>query len=177
MRRSVTMGDLLNKAILASRWLLAIFYLGLAVALGLYALKFVWKVAEFGGKVLGAEDHESLLALLLLLDSALIAGLVVTVALATWDTLVSPLAGRGDDPGMAWVPKLAVGNLKVKLATALVAVSGINLLQLFLGIAGTPDRVLYWAVAIHVTFVVSVVGLALADRLEGKGARGKPGDA
>ena len=171
------MGKLLNKAILASRWLLAIFYLALAVALGLYALKFAWKVIEFGSKLTTAEDHEALVALLLLLDSALVAALVVTVSLATWDTLVSGLGGDDEDRRMAWVSKLAGGNLKVKLATALVAVSGINLLQLFLEIGNTPDRVLQWAVVIHMTFLASVVALALADRLEGKGGRAKPPDA
>ncbi|WP_376090326.1 YqhA family protein [Roseomonas sp. CCTCC AB2023176] len=168
MRRSVTMGDLLNKAILASRWLLAVFYLGLAAALALYAAKFAFKIVEFGGKLLRSEDHEALLALLYLLDSALVAGLVVTVILASWDTLVNRLGGDRDGRDMSWVRKLALGNLKIKLATALVAISGINLLQLFLEIGSTPDRVLTWAVSIHGMFLLSVLALAVADRLEGK---------
>lgn len=170
------MGDLLDKAILASRWLLAVFYLGLAVALALYAVKFAMKVAAFGATLFAAEDNAALLALLYLLDSALVASLVVTVTLASWDTLVSGLGGEDRDGRLAWVAKLALGNLKIKLATALVAISGINLLQLFLEIGQTPDRVLTWAIAIHCTFLLSVVALAVADRLEGKAGKAADGN-
>ena len=167
------MGDLLNKTILASRYLLAVFYFGLAVALALYAAKFAAKVYEFGTKVLVSDDHDNLLALLYLLDSALVAALIVTVALSSWDTLVSRLKAEAEREKMSWVAKVDPGNLKIKLATALVAISGINLLQMFLEIKQTEDRVLFWALAIHGAFLMGVLSLAIADRLEGT-PEGKP---
>ena len=170
------MGDLLNKAILSTRWILAVFYLGLAVALAFYAVKFVLKVWDFGATMLGKDDQASLLALLYLLDSALVAALIVTVALSSWDTLVSRISADGG-PGSGIV-KADAGNLKIKLATALVAISGINLLQMFMEVGRTEDRVLAWALAIHGTFLLSVVALAVADRLEGTTAgKGKGGDS
>ena len=69
--------------------------------------------------------------------------------------------------------KVDPGNLKIKLATALVAISGINLLQMFLDIKQTEDRVLLWALAIHGAFLMGVLVLAVADRLEGT-QEGKP---
>ena len=161
------MGDLLNKTILASRYVLAVFYLGLAAALALYAAKFATKVYEFGTKILTSDDHDTLLALLYLLDSALVAALIVTVALSSWDTLVSRLKAEAEREKMSWVAKVDPGNLKIKLATALVAISGINLLQMFLEIKQTEDRVLFWALAIHGAFLMGVLSLAIADRLEG----------
>lgn len=161
------MGDLLNKTILASRYLLAVFYLGLAAALALYAAKFVLKVYEFGTKVLVSDDHDNLLAILYLLDSALVAALIVTVALSSWDTLVSRLKAEAEREKMSWVAKVDPGNLKIKLATALVAISGINLLQMFVDIKQTEDRVLFWAIGIHAVFLMGVLALAIADRLEG----------
>jgi uncharacterized protein (TIGR00645 family) len=160
------MSDLLNKTILASRYILAVFYLGLAVALALYAVKFATKVYEFGTKVLVAEDHDNLLAILYLLDSALVAALIITVALSSWDTLVSRLKDEAEREKMSWVAKVDPGNLKIKLATALVAISGINLLQMFLDIKQTEDRALFWALGIHGAFLAGVFVLALADRLE-----------
>ncbi|MBB5695562.1 YqhA family protein [Muricoccus pecuniae] len=167
------MGDLLNKTILASRYVLAVFYLGLAAALAIYAVKFATKVWEFGAKVLFSDDHDNLLAILYLLDSALVAALVVTVALSSWDSLVSRLKADAERENMSWVAKVDPGNLKIKLATALVAISGINLLQLFLDIRETEDRVLGWALAIHGAFLLGVLALAIADRLEGT-PEGKP---
>ena len=167
------MGDLLNKTILAGRYLLGVFYLGLAAALALYAAKFATKVYEFGTKILTSDDHDSLLALLYLLDSALVAALIVTVALSSWDTLVSRLKAEAEREKMSWVAKVDPGNLKIKLATALVAISGINLLQMFLEIKQTEDRVLFWALAIHGAFLMGVLSLAIADRLEGT-PEGKP---
>ncbi len=167
------MGDLLNKIILASRYVLAVFYLGLAATLALYAAKFASKVFEFGTKVFTADDHDNLLAILYLLDSALVAALVITVALSSWDTLVSRLKHDAERENMSWVAKVDPGNLKIKLATALVAISGINLLQLFLDIRETEDRVLFWGLAIHGAFLLGVLILAIADRLEGT-PEGKP---
>jgi uncharacterized protein (TIGR00645 family) len=167
------MGDLLNKTILASRYLLAVFYLGLAAALAIYAVKFAAKIYEFATKVLGSDEHDNLLALLYLLDSALVAALVVTVALSSWDSLVSRLKADAERENMSWVAKVDPGNLKIKLATALVAISGINLLQMFLEIKQTEDRVLFWAIAIHGAFLMGVLALAIADRLEGT-TEGKP---
>ena len=161
------MGDLLNKAILASRYVLAAFYLGLVAALALYAARFVMKVAAFAGTVFTADDHDNLLAILLLLDSALVAALIVTVALSSWDTLISRLKREAEREELSWVAKVDPGNLKIKLATALVAISGINLLQMFLDIRQTEDRVLFWALAIHGGFLMAVLALAVADRLEG----------
>ncbi|MCR0982294.1 YqhA family protein [Roseomonas populi] len=167
------MGDLLNRIILASRFVLAAFYIGLMVALAAYAVAFLKKVWDFATKVLVSEDHDNLLAILYLLDSALVAALIVTVALSSWDTLVSRLKHEAEQENMSWVAKVDPGNLKIKLATALVAISGINLLQLFLEIKQTEDRVLWWAVAIHGAFLLGVIALAIADRLEGT-PEGKP---
>ncbi|WP_426957294.1 YqhA family protein [Muricoccus radiodurans] len=161
------MGSFLNKAILASRYVLAAFYLGLMAALIAYAFKFLLKVVEFMEKLFTQTDHENLLAILYLLDSTLVAALIVTVALSSWDTLVARLKNDAEKEQMNWVAKVDPGNLKIKLATALVAISGITLLQMFLEIGKTEDRVLYWAVAIHGIFLCSVLVLAIADRLEG----------
>jgi uncharacterized protein (TIGR00645 family) len=48
---------------------------------------------------------------------------------------------------------------------SIVAISGIKLLEGFMNIDHEPDRDLYWLVGIHLTFVVSTIVLALAERI------------
>ena len=48
-----TLERLIENTILASRWILVVFYMGLAAALLIYAVSFIKKLAEFGDQ--GAE--------------------------------------------------------------------------------------------------------------------------
>lgn len=162
------MQTLIDKAILASRHILVVFYLGLAVALALYAARFLWKVWKFGAGLGSADDTDMLLGLLYLLDSALVATLVVTVAISSYDGLVSRLAEEADKSRVAWVAEGAdPGNLKIKLATAIIAISSIHLLQIFLKVRDYDDREITWGLAIHGMFLAGGIALAVMDKLEG----------
>lgn len=167
------MTPILNRAILASRHLLTVFYLGLAVALGLYAIRFVWKLWKYAEGLLSVSDSDSLLGLLYLLDSALVAGLVTMVAISSYDSLVSRLAQDEDAKAMEWVGAVDPSNLKIKLAVAIVAISSIHLLQIFLKVRDYTDREITWSLAIHALFLAGVVALAVMDRLEGYGKKAK----
>lgn len=169
------MTPILNRAILASRHLLTVFYLGLAVALGLYAIRFVWKLWKYAEGLLTVSDSDSLLGLLYLLDSALVAGLVTMVAISSYDSLVSRLSMDEDAKAMEWVGAVDPSNLKIKLAVAIVAISSIHLLQIFLKVRDYTDREITWSLAIHALFLAGVVALAVMDRLEGYGKKAKGG--
>jgi uncharacterized protein (TIGR00645 family) len=169
------MTPILNRAILASRHLLTVFYVGLAVALGLYAIRFVWKLWKYAEGLLTVSDSDSLLGLLYLLDSALVAGLVTMVAISSYDSLVSRLSTDEDAKAMEWVGAVDPSNLKIKLAVAIVAISSIHLLQIFLKVRDYTDREITWSLAIHAAFLAGVVALAVMDRLEGYGKKAKGG--
>ncbi len=159
------MRPILAKFILVNRWLAAVFLLGLTVALGLFALRFVAKVASFGSGVFTAPDDQAPLDLLHLPDRTLVASLVVMVILASWDSLVSPLDPERRQAGMSWIRQFDPGNLKVKLAGSIVAISSIQLLQMFLRGEGYSDRAFGWAMGLHALFLVGAVALALTDRI------------
>ena len=162
------MQTILDKTILASRQILVVFFLGLAVALALYAARFAWKVWKFGLAVFEGEDNDLLLGLLYLLDSALVATLVATVAIASYDSLVSRLADDAKAQKVDWVAEGAdPGNLKIKLATAIIAISSIHLLQIFLKVQSYSDREITWGLAIHGLFLAGGICLAVMDKLEG----------
>jgi uncharacterized protein (TIGR00645 family) len=158
------MRPILTSVILASRWIAAIFLLGLTVALALFAARFITKLVKFGTGVFSAPEDQALLDLLHLLDWTLVAALVVMVILASWDSLVTPFDQSKAD-GMAWVRKLDPGNLKVKLAGSIVAISSIQLLQQFLRADSYSDRTLAWAMALHGMFLVGALVLAWTDRI------------
>lgn len=169
------MQSLIDRLVLGSRHLLVVFFLGLAAALVVYAVRFVVKLGAYAEKMLsGASDTEMLLNLLYLVDSVLVASLVAMVIISSHDSLVSPLSESVQPERAAWVRKLNPGNLKLKLALAIVAISSIHLLQLFLEVDRQTDRDLWWAVAIHGMFVVGAVALGVLDRLEAAGKKAYP---
>ena len=159
---------LIDKVVLASRHVLVVFFLGLGVALAIYALGFLAKLWKFAGNALNGAENRQLLDLLHLLDSALVASLVVTVMISSYDSLVSRLDKHQDSEGVSWVANIDPGNLKIKLASALIAISSIHLLQIFMEIGNYDDRSVMWGLAIHGMFVAGGVARGVLDRLTKK---------
>lgn len=167
------MRSILDQVILASRWLLVIFFLGLAVALAVYALHFLAKLWKFASSALAAGEQQVLIQLLHLLDAALVASLVAMVAIASYDSLVSRLTADETERKTYWGSLVDPGNLKLKLGTALVAISSIHLLQIFMQVGEYSDRDIGWALVIHGSFLAGVLVLALLDRIAPKKSAGK----
>jgi uncharacterized protein (TIGR00645 family) len=67
------------------------------------------------------------------------------------------------------------GNLKVKLASALIAISSIHLLQIFMEVGNYEDRAVGWALAIHGMFLAGAVVLGLLDRMAAASKASKGG--
>jgi len=163
------MDKLLDRAMIASRYILAVFYLGLAVALAAYAVKFAFKVWKFGSTILEEQnDNQILLGMLYLVDSALVASLVAMVAISSYDSLVSKLKDENSAREISWVTNVDPGNLKLKVALAIIAISSIHLLQNFMNISSVTDRDLSWAVGIHMVFVIGALVLGYIDRMQGQ---------
>jgi len=158
--------SLLDKVMLASRWLLVAFFLGLVIALGIYALHFLGKLWKFATTALTTSDVTVLIQLLHLLDAALIASLVIMVAIASYDSLVSRLTTDEQERKTSWVALVDPGNLKIKLGTALVAISSIHLLQIFMEIGEYSDRDVTWALVIHASFLAGILVLGVLDKLK-----------
>lgn len=162
------MPSLLDKTMLATRHILTVFYVGLMIGLVCYAVRFLYKVYKFGAGIFTMEDNDLLLGLLYLLDSTLVASLVVLVAIASYDSMVSRLDKNAQEEGVDWIAEgVDPGNLKIKLATAIVAISSIHLLQIFMKVANYTDREIQWGLAIHTLFLAGGIALAVMDKLEG----------
>lgn len=163
---------LIESIILASRWLLVIFYLGLALALALYAFAFGKKLVEFVYKLMELEDTDTILKMLGLIDAALVASLVVMVIISGYENFVSRFDhGEGE---VHWLGKIDAGSLKVKVASTIVAISSIHLLQVFLNSAQYSPVQIMWLTIMHMAFVVSAIFLALIDKVMSSAKKGKP---
>ena len=151
--------------ILASRWLLVAFYLGLAAALAVYALSFGKKLIEFMTTVMVMDDTDTILKMLGLIDAALVASLVVMVIISGYENFVSRFDTQSGE--VHWLGTIDVGSLKIKVASTIVAISSIHLLQIFLNHAQYTSEQLMWLTFMHLAFVVSALMLAYIDRLMG----------
>jgi uncharacterized protein (TIGR00645 family) len=154
---------LVESVILASRWLLVVFYLGLTLALGLYAVSFMRKLYDFTTKVLVVEETDAILKMLALIDAALVASLVVMVIISGYENFVSRFDNT--DSEVSFLGKIDAGSLKIKVASTIVAISSIHLLQIFLNIASYTENQVMWLTIMHMAFVFSALFLAYIDRV------------
>ncbi|HEY4193495.1 MAG TPA: TIGR00645 family protein [Mesorhizobium sp.] len=161
--------------ILATRWLLVVFYLGLGLALAVYAVSFGKKLVDFVGNVSLLDETDTILKMLGLIDAALVASLVVMVIISGYENFVSRF--DDDNGGVHWLGTIDVGSLKVKVASTIVAISSIHLLQIFLNSSSYTTTQLMWLTIMHLAFVVSALMLAYIDRVMASGKSAKKGAA
>ena len=162
---------LIESIILASRWLLVVFYLGLALALAIYAFSFAKKLVEFVSLVMVLEDTDTILKMLGLIDAALVASLVVMVIISGYENFVS----RFDQGEVHWLGKIDAGSLKVKVASTIVAISSIHLLQIFLNSSKYTSEQIMWLTIMHMAFVASAIFLAFIDKVMSETKKDKGG--
>jgi uncharacterized protein (TIGR00645 family) len=157
---------LIENVIFQSRWLLAPFYLGLALCLLLLLFHFGVQVFEFVVKIPKASETDVVLGILSLIDVVFTANLVLIVIMSGYENFVSRIeAGDHDRPD--WMTKVDFGGLKHKLMTSIVAISAIQLLRAFMNIDQYDNTKLGWLAGIHVVFLTSMLVVALADRVSG----------
>ncbi|MEZ5646008.1 MAG: TIGR00645 family protein [Burkholderiaceae bacterium] len=154
---------LLEKFIFSSRWLLVPFFLGLIVGMLVLLVKFFKELALLVKGVLGLVQHDTVISILTLVDTALIAVLLLIIVFSSYENFVSKLSIGDHEDRPAWMGKVGFSDLKMKLIGAIVAISAVELLKAFLVSTSLSGEELGWKIAIHLTFVVSGLLFALAD--------------
>jgi uncharacterized protein (TIGR00645 family) len=176
-RSLLTNGEaLLEKVLFASRWILAPFYLGLALALLVLLIKFVIELGHIAMHAFDSTESQVILGLLALVDLTLTGSLIVIVIFSGYENFVSKIDHSGHEDWPEWMGTIDFTGLKLKLLSSIVAISAIQLLKQFMTISTVSDRDIFWLVVIHVVFVISSVLLALSDRITGDG-HGAPAPA
>ena len=160
VRRHQTLGSF----IFLSRWLQAPLYLGLIIAQGVYVYRFMvelWHLFQHAPKL---EETAIMLSVLGLIDVVMIANLLIMVIIGGYETFVSRLNLHGHPDQPEWLSHVNAGVLKVKLATALIGISSIHLLKTFINVEMHSEKMVFWQVMIHLSFVGSAAFLAWIER-------------
>jgi uncharacterized protein (TIGR00645 family) len=164
---------LLEKTLFASRWLLAPFYLGLALGVAILLIKFLQELYHLALRALVVTEAEAIVGVLGLVDLALTGSLLLIVIFSGYENFVSKIDHTTHRDWPEWMGTIDFTALKIKLLGSIVAISAIQLLKQFMEVKTVSDRELMWYAAIHVVFVVSSVLLALSDRLSGEAKPGR----
>jgi len=155
----------LPNLIFFSRWLQLPLYLGLIVAQGVYVIHFTIELWHLVEKATSISEADIMLRVLGLIDVVMIANLLIMVIVGGYETFVSRmrLEGHPDEP--EWLSHVNAAVLKVKLATAIITISSIHLLQTFMSASKLDEKTMLWQTIIHITLVVSAIAIAFIDRL------------
>ena len=159
----------LEITIFNSRWLLAPFYLGLVISIGLLFVKFVQELYHLTIHVTTASESSVIIGILALVDMALVGSLLLMIVFSGYEIFVSKIdvAEHKDRP--EWMGKVDFSGLKLKVIGAIVAISAIDLLKTFMEIPNNvtegQSEMFLWKVTIHMAFVLSGVLFAVMDRI------------
>jgi uncharacterized protein (TIGR00645 family) len=173
--------------IFASRWLQLPLYLGLIVAQAVYvwlfwqelyylllaamgnlnALTHVLDAVSVEGVERPAKLNETVIMLVVLglIDVVMISNLLIMVIVGGYETFVSRLNLEGHPDQPEWLSHVNASVLKVKLATAIIGISSIHLLKTFINAAAYDEKTLIAQTGIHITFLLSAMAIAAADRI------------
>jgi len=173
--------------IFMTRWLQLPLYLGLILAQCVYVFHFWVELKDLIGAVMGNETslqhifqavavhnaptptklNEStiMLVVLGLIDVVMISNLLIMVIIGGYETFVSRmyLDEHPDQP--EWLSHVNASVLKTKLAMAIIGISSIHLLKTFINAASYENDVIIAQVGIHITFLLSAIAIAAADRV------------
>jgi uncharacterized protein (TIGR00645 family) len=161
----------MERALFASRWLMAPMYLGLMLSLLLLVAVFLRELAYYLPKIFEMESEDAILAVLTLIDLSLAGNLLLIVLFSGYETFVSRIDVGAAHERPDWMGTVDFSGLKLKLVASIVAISAIHLLKWFMEIGEyqTGEALdvtqLRWLVISHLTFVASGVLLALMDWL------------
>ncbi len=158
---------ILERFIFESRWLLMPLFVGLIVALGGFALQFVYMIYKFMVHLFEYEKNELLLMMLTFVDKVLVGTLIVMVIIGSYENSVSKLHIPGNQKRLSWLGKLDAATLKIKLSTSIVSISSIHLLKIFLDVGRYTQKELAWTTGIHFVMVITAILLGAMDRIQG----------
>lgn len=155
----------LTAILFGSRWLQLPLYLGLIVAQAVYVYLFWVELAHLVHDTPNMTEEKIMLVVLGLIDVVMISNLLIMVIVGGYETFVSRLDLKGHPDEPDWLSHVNANVLKVKLATAIIGISSIHLLKTFINAPHLDEKTLQWQVIIHMSFVLSAVGIAWIDKL------------
>jgi len=156
----------IERAMYASRWIMAPVYLGMSLALLTIAIKFFQELWHILPHIFVITDGDLVLALLSLIDLTLVGSLIVMVMFSGYENFVSQLDIKEGTEKLDWLGTHDYSSLKMKVATSIVAISSIHLLKIFMNVEQIANDKLLWYTIIHMIFVFSALLMGYLGKLE-----------
>ncbi len=162
--------ELVEGIIFWTRWMLAPAYLILAGCLGalLFTTAFEFVQLIRNDIHLFAET-KAIVQVLTILDLVLVMNLVLMIMFVGYVNFVSRIHPKKREDWPIWMGHLDYSGLKTQLLGSIIAVSSILMLrevvELFSGGGVEADRFL-WMIAFHLSFVISMLIIAIVNRLK-----------
>src|SRR5262249_33667226 len=144
----------IERLLTASRWLLAPFFLGLALSLVLLLVKFLQELYHLAVTAPVGTEAQAILGVLSLVDLALTGALVLIVIFSGYENFVSRIDQTRSRDWPSWMASIDFTSLKIKLLGSIVAISAIQLLKQFMAVKTASDRELCGSAGLHVLFVL-----------------------
>lgn len=162
------MEKLIENLIFKARWLMAPFYLGLALSLVVLLIVFINEFIHFFTGGIRFDETSIILLVLTLIDLSFTGNLLIMVIFSGYENFVSKIDVGHHEDKPKWMGTVDFSGLKLKLISSIVAISGIQLLKIFFDLKDYTKEEIYLFIAVHVTFVISGVLLALMDYIASK---------
>ena len=158
--------------IFGSRWLQVPLYVGLILAQCVYVVLFLKELWHLIANAVTMGEQQMMLIVLGLIDVVMISNLLLMVIVGGYETFVSKLRLDRHPDQTEWLSHVNASVLKIKLAMAIIGISSIHLLRTFIEAgnlgsdkANLTEAGVMWQTIVHVTFILSAVGIAYVDRL------------
>jgi len=160
--------NILERTVFVSRWILAPFYLGLSLSLLVLLHQFIKEIYFFVTDLTSTSIESVLLFVLTLVDISLAGNLLIIVIFSGYENFVSKIDVANHEDKPEWMGHVDFTDLKIKLISSIVAISGIHLLKIFMNLKSYDRDTIILYVVVHLTFVISGVLLAFMDYLMSK---------
>ncbi|MEP3390158.1 MAG: TIGR00645 family protein [Reichenbachiella sp.] len=153
-----------------SRWVQAPMYGGLIIGAFLYMWKFFQELAHMYHQVVGGDiESKVMLTLLSLVDISMVMNLVVMVTIGGYSIFTSKIDVDMHDDKPLWLEGLDAGMLKIKLATSLASISGVQLLKTFVNYREAAEKAgsegIIIEIVIHMVFIFSALLLGYTEKI------------
>lgn len=159
------MRKLIVRLVLLSRWAMVPLFVGLIVGLGLLVVAFALQLWQFAIALPSLTDTQVIMALLTLIDLALVGGLLVIVISSGYENFVEKM-GQDESTGSPdWMSRITFSGLKLKLFASLMAITSITLLKAMMRLeTSVSETQVKWLVVANMVFIAGYAVLALTDR-------------
>ncbi|NCU49182.1 MAG: TIGR00645 family protein, partial [Candidatus Fonsibacter lacus] len=133
--------------------------------------EFIHEIIDFIKIVNSTDIAGVLLFILSLVDISLAGNLLIIVIFSGYENFVSKIDVKNHEDKPDWMGHVDFTDLKIKLISSIVAISGIHLLKVFMNLNNYDKEKIIMYVVVHLSFVVSGVLLALMDYIMSKSVR------